>query len=80
MKRRRSDRGHVHIELNIYIALAGIGAALAGPSFVKLYRHEPVTTGGWISVGIGSLFLLAGLGMLARFFISAWLEARKYED
>jgi hypothetical protein len=80
VKRRTSDRGHVHIELNVYIALAGIGAALAVPPFVKLYRHEAVTTGGWIGLCIGSLFFLAGVGMLARFFITAWLEARKYSD
>lgn len=79
MKRRTCDRGHVHIELNIYIAIGGIGAALAMPNLLKLFRHEPVTTWGWIGVGIGSLLFLAGVGMLARFFISAWLEMRRQD-
>lgn len=76
-KRRASERGHVRIELNITFALMMLGAALAGPGIVKLFRHESLTTGGAVQVGLGSLVFLAAAGMLARFFIVAWLEARK---
>lgn len=79
VKRRASERGHAHIELNIHFALMMVGAALAGPGIVKLFRHEPLTTGGGVLVGVGALLFLAAAGMLARFFIVAWLEARKYE-
>jgi hypothetical protein len=77
LKRRASERGHAHIELNIHVALMMIGAALAGPGIVKWFRHEPLTTGGGILVGLGSLVFLAAAGMLARFFIVAWLESRR---
>ena len=80
MKRRASERGHAHIEIKIHLALMMVGAALAGPNIVKWFRHEPLTTGGWIPVGLGSLVFLAAAGMLARFFLVAWLEARRYQD